>query len=75
MHQACWCIVVLLLGVLYGKIRHLQVPCYSMFVSEAQALLLSGRHTGLYNYIYTKVGKLSLLLSMCPDGNRESYDK
>ena len=42
-----------------------------------QALLLNGRHTGLYNYIhvYTKVGKLSLLLCMCPDGNRESYDK
>ena len=30
----------------------------------AQALLLSGRHAGLYNYINTKVGKLSLLLSM-----------
>ena len=37
-----------------------------------QALLLSGRRTGLYNYIhvYRKVGKLSLSLSMCPDGNK-----
>ena len=29
----------------------------------------------VYLYIYTKVGKLSQLLSMCSDGNRESYDK
>ena len=30
---------------------------------------------GLYTciYVYTKVGKLSLLLSMCSAGNRESY--
>ena len=43
-------------------------------VPTPQALLLSGRCTGLYNYlpVCTKVGKLSLLLSMCPDGNRES---
>ena len=26
-------------------------------------------------YIYTKVGKLSLLMSVCPDGNREFYIK
>ena len=36
-------------------------------------LLLSGRRTDLFTCIYTRVGKLSLLLSMCPDGNRESY--
>ena len=40
----------------------------------AQVLLLKGRRTGLYNYIHTKVGKLSVLLSMWSDGNRESYD-
>ena len=33
---------------------------FSQFTT--QALLLSGHHAGLYNYIYTKVGKLSLLL-------------
>ena len=29
---------------------------------KPQVVLLSGHHAGLYNYIHTKVGKLSLLL-------------
>ena len=42
---------------------------------DPQALLLSGRRAGPFTYIYTEVGKLSLLMSMCPDGSGESYDK
>ena len=45
-------------------------PKYNSW-SNQQALLLSGRCAGLYPYIHTKVDKLSLLLSMCPDGNSE----
>ena len=44
-------------------------------LSLATGVVLSGCRAGLFTYIYTKVGKLSLLMSMCPNGSGESYDK